>query len=153
MDDNFEEDTDKPARVASEMFDAGSFTPGLATASNLKTEAGKHVDAQAASQEAHAKDIAAGLAIEPAPQRISDGFLEAPAVNLNQILAELVNANQRIATLEATAKEHKFIIKEQQKRLDEAVAGRAADVAADIADAHEKCNAVLMAVMHKYHRQ
>ena len=114
MDDHFEEDIDKPAQVASKIFDAGSFTPGLVTASSPKTEAGKYADVQAASQQAHAKDIAEGLATEPAPQRIADGFLDAPAVNLNQILAELVYANHRIATLEATAEEHKNIIKEQQ---------------------------------------
>ena len=143
---------DNPAGVASAMLDAGAFTPGLVAASNPKPSAEGSVDVQAASYEAHERDIAEGLASEQAPPVLGDVLQDVPAVNVNQILAELIQANQRITTLEAT-------VAEQQRRLDAAdqMAGRpvgvASDTASDIKDAQEQCNAALIAVMRKHNLQ
>ena len=149
LDNNFTEYIDTPAGIASDLFDAAAFTPGLVIASNPKSSTGESVDVQAASREAHERDISGGLASEQTPQVLGDVSQDAPAVNINQILAELIQANQRIATLEAT-------VAEQQRRLDAAdqVVGRpldsASDIASDLQDAQQACNAVLMAVTHKY---
>ena len=156
LDNNFEEDIDVPAGIASGIFDSGAFTPGLVAASNPKSSTGESVDVQIASREAHERDISGGLASEQTPQVLGDVSQDVPAVNVNQILAELIQANQRIATLEATVAEQQRTVAAQQRRLDAAdqVVGRpldsASDIAADLYDAQRACNAVLMAVMRKY---
>ena len=110
---NFEEDRDKlGAGVSSALFDLGAVTPGQATLSGKSGMMGDNIQAAAGrAEQARSQEIKQGLAVEIPPKVMETPSEIPPQVNINQVLANLVQANRRIASLE-------MIVMAQQKRLD-----------------------------------